>query len=286
MTIRQAIDVFLSNRSTFCAVASVDYYKGVLSFFLAFCDQEGIKDYSCVDELLLQRYLLYLRCRKCKSTTCHNYFRGIYTMIHYLEEEFNMQHVKKIKLPKLDPELIMPLSQSEVEKLYHSVNNLDARLRIRDLLILHLMLDCGLRSSEVLNLKKSDITSGTILVQVSKNNKSRVLPLPEAIRQLIIVLPEHNSCYLIVDEFGEQMSKDALKHFFSRLKTESGVLRVHAHLLRHTFATSYIYHYGNLEFLRIYMGHSSYDVTRQYINLSNQCLLTDFNVYKIPDCYK
>lgn len=287
MTIQMAIDFFIQDRESFCAPATVDYYKDRLKSFQIWCASEQIYDYEQLDNLVMQQYLLFLRSRKIKSTSCHNYFRAIYTMLHFFEDEYGMQHIKKIKLPKMDPDLIMPLSQEEALQLFDAVDRYsDRHLRTRDQLIIHLMIDCGLRSSEVRNLKKTDITSGSILIQMSKNNKSRVLPLPDKIKDLIRQLPEHGSSFLLADETGNQLSKNALKLFFRRLKEDSGVLRVHAHLLRHTFATSYMYYYGNLEYLRIYMGHASYDITQQYINISSQCLLTDFKIYKIPDCYK
>ena len=61
--------------------------------------------------------------------------------------------------------------------------------------------------------------------------------------------------------------------------------RLHAHLLRHTFATSYMVNVGNLEFLRMYLGHGSYDVTKIYIQSAYQCKLLKYDIYKIDDCF-
>jgi site-specific recombinase XerD len=287
MTLMQAMSKFLENRANFCADATVSYYKERLCTFLEWCSAQNLTLYEQINADVLQSYLLYLRSRHIKGTTIHNYFRAIYTMIHFYEDEYDLQHVKKIKLPKKDPALIMPLSEEEVSQLLQAVKtDSDPRCCIRDQIILHLMVDCGLRSSEVRNLRKTDITSGSILIQLSKNEKSRVLPLPETIKTLISQQPAHAGPYLLVDKHGDQLSKNAIKQLFQDLKETSGVPRVHAHLLRHTFATSYMYYYGNLEFLRLYLGHASYDVTQQYVNISSQCLLTDFKVYRIPDCYK
>ncbi|MBO6207674.1 MAG: tyrosine-type recombinase/integrase [Lachnospiraceae bacterium] len=61
--------------------------------------------------------------------------------------------------------------------------------------------------------------------------------------------------------------------------------RVRAHLLRHTFATSYMIQVGNLEFLRMYLGHSTYNVTLNYIQSAYQCNLLKYDIYKIDNIF-
>lgn len=55
--------------------------------------------------------------------------------------------------------------------------------------------------------------------------------------------------------------------------------------IRHTFATSFIMGGGNLENLRVLLGHSSYAVTQNYIKLATELSLVDYNIYKIDDIY-
>lgn len=287
MTIPQAVNIFLNDRSTFCAPASVSYYAERLdSFYLwSTC---CIDKYEDLNEDVLQSYLRYLRNHNLKATSIHNYFRAIYTFINFMEDERNMQHIKKIRLPKPDPAIILPLSAGEVKKLLDSLHLFDQVYYLRNHIIIRLMLDCGLRSSEVRNLKRSDVQIGSncLLVQLSKCEKSRMLPLPSDLRDLILDLPYSSSVFLLTDCNGEQLSKNAIKMFFQKLKYVSNIPRVHAHLLRHTFASSYMFYKGNIEFCRLYMGHSSYDVTQKYVNISNQCLMTDYDIYRIPDCFK
>lgn len=60
---------------------------------------------------------------------------------------------------------------------------------------------------------------------------------------------------------------------------------MHPHMLRHTFATSYIAGGGNLEFLRILLGHSSYNVTQRYLHLAAQCMISDIPMYRLDKCF-
>ena len=60
---------------------------------------------------------------------------------------------------------------------------------------------------------------------------------------------------------------------------------LHAHLLRHTFATSYLVGGGNLEFLRAFLGHSDYNVTRGYSQLAAECKMLGVNVYHLDPIF-
>ncbi len=62
---------------------------------------------------------------------------------------------------------------------------------------------------------------------------------------------------------------------FQRLKISSGISRLYPHLLRHTFATNYIIQGGNLEVLRVLLGHSSISITQIYIHLATQMQLVN-----------
>ncbi|MDE7323162.1 MAG: site-specific integrase [Lachnospiraceae bacterium] len=72
-----------------------------------------------------------------------------------------------------------------------------------------------------------------------------------------------------------KLSADCITDLFARLKKDSGISRLHAHLLRHTFATSYLVGGGNLEFLRVFLGHSDYNVTRGYSQLTASLFCTE-----------
>ena len=79
----------------------------------------------------------------------------------------------------------------------------------------------------------------------------------------------------------EPITEDSVKMFFSRLKKTSGIDRLHPHLLRHTFATSFIIGGGNLEFLRLMMGHSDYSTTKMYLHLAQQAKMLHSDIYRL-----
>ena len=156
------------------------------------------------------------------------------------------------------------------------------------------MLDAGLRKSEVINLNVNDIDidKNVIYINNSKYNKSRVIPLSSVIKNLYnayLIDREYsdigllNNTPLLIKSDDKRITSDTIKSLFRRLKKQSGIERIHPHLLRHTFATSYLMQKGNLEQLRIILGHSDYNVTRHYLHLAASNKLLNYDYYKLDE---
>lgn len=292
MTYREAVDDFILYVSSYCSPATLEYYRLNLNFFSDYLfSRYGNLDF---DVSLLSRidyisYISYQRNRKVKNTSVRTYVRSVKAFLRYLyNEKYILENItNNVKLPRSDKRIVVPLSSSDVKKL-------DAKLKdtvysLRNYCIFHLMLDCGLRLGEVIELKLSDIdfNGGYVTVKNSKYNKSRLVPLPLSlsfeIKQYLSSCRMLSSCnFLILNSCGEPMSKNSVEMLFSRLKTPT--LNVYPHLLRHTFATSFILGGGSLEVLRVLLGHSSYNVTQEYLHIANYVGVANIDIYKIDNC--
>ena len=147
---------------------------------------------------------------------------------------------------------------------------------------------------EVINLNVNDIDveKNVIYINNSKCNKSRVIPLSSVIKNLYnayLIDREYsdigllNNTALLIKSDDKRITSDTIKSLFRRLKKQSGIERIHPHLLRHTFATSYLIQGGNLEQLRIILGHSDYNVTRHYLHLAASNKLLNYDYYKLDE---
>ena len=79
----------------------------------------------------------------------------------------------------------------------------------------------------------------------------------------------------------DSIDSNVIRALFIRIRRNTGLDRVYPHLLRHTFATSYMMGGGNLESLRILLGHYDYSVTRIYLHLANQFFVMDSDIYRL-----
>lgn len=285
MELTQALDLFLTDKRSYCAASTIKYYVSNLNFFINFCHSNNFFSVHDLNSDLLRSFVLYLRDSGCKNTSVNTYFRAVRAFCSFLIENEYIPYFKyKIKLPRPDPELVLPLSSKEVSLLFEYINKYSPD-SIRNMVIVRLMLDLGLRSSEVRHLRVSDVffDKKYIIIRNSKYNKSRSIPLPDCVSQILLDLISQDN--LSADDLFIPLSESAIKSIFYRLKIGTGITRLHAHLLRHTFATSYMYYRNNLEFCRLYLGHSSYSVTQNYLHLSSQLLITHADIYKIDDIF-
>ena len=271
MLLSDAEAAFLHDKELYAAPATVEYYKNSLHKWDLFRFSCSLEDVSSVNRDILKLYLSFLRDSGVKNTSIHTYFRALKNFFRWcFDENLLAPFPVNIKLPRPDP---------EAEKCFLYLSGTDENNR--NLLLFRLLLDCGFRLSEALNLKFSDIDreKNIIIIRNSKYDKNRFVPCPEAVSSL---LPNPDDAAAPVVD----MSYNAAQCLFYRLCSVTGLSRLHPHLLRHTFATSYMINRGHLEYLRIYLGHSSYNVTQIYIKLAYQCDFSGYDVYKIDSVFK
>ena len=268
LDLRDAKKHFLDYVAAYASYDTYKFYENCINIFIDYIDLP-FPEINNLNNNTVTDFIKYLRYHsKVKNVTVRSYIRGLKVFDNYLYENgFKLEPLSNLKLPKDDRDLKIPLSDQEVKVLVAAIERMPESLIDRNLCIFYLMLDCGLRLQEVCNLKVTDVNfiDKLIYVRNSKNNKSRVVPLPEDLAVLLASYfgsREFQSPYMFLMNSGDVITKTAVKNMFRKLKNV--VPRVHAHLLRHTFATSYIMGGGSLEVLRVLLGHSTYNVTQFY----------------------
>lgn len=280
LTIVEACEMFMQEqRFRGNSPYTIDYYKRTLNMFLDFCTPE--LDIDELDIFLFKSYQLSIsENRNINKISVRTYSRAVKVFYRYLYFENLIDiDINRLNLMRANKEVILPLSDTEVTLLLNSFDN-NAFLSCRDKTICMLMLDCGLRLGEVVNLNINDIDFiNRYLVINGKGSKQRVVPFGSAVSdQLNLYLSYRlgsssaiNSVFL-TQKFTA-ITHNTIKMMFARLKKKKGLSRIYPHLLRHTFATNYIYNGGNLEVLRVLMGHSTINITQIYIHLAAQMSL-------------
>lgn len=313
MTLQEGYDQFLISRDSCCSDVTVKNYRHTVNYFLDYLvKQYGAAFASEIDVNkislgVMNSYSIYLETKVrhsdnpyfkpsesvvISSRTRKDYLKDMVTFINYLyENEYIPENPSdRFKFPRVEPQPIEPLTLDEVIKIDECFNS-DSKLGVRNLALIHLLLDEGLRSGEVqrLKLKEINFTENYLVIRKSKYGKGRMLPLANKARAYLLDYfrlngqPKDNE-YIFSTNRGYPLSENAIKCVFQRLKTKSGVTRIYPHLLRHTFATSFILGGGSVELLRIYMGHSSIETTQRYLHLANNMRFLK-NIYQLDECF-
>lgn len=299
MTIARAFDEFIADRAVYCSPETLRSYEWDLSIFFKYLENTYKKTVADIDfdnlpatDNIFSGFIVSLRQeRKVKNVTIRSYCRVVKAFIRFSHDHgYCINYIKGVKLPRDDSHPKMPLYTSEVAAIDATFDR-DTLKGKRNYAIVHLMLDCGLRSQEVrhLRLKDLDRQRNLLYINDSKGDKSRILLCPDFLFDAIddYVHASHCSTGYVFHSLHDDipLSKNAVNLMFTDLKDESGVSRLHAHLLRHTFATSYLIGGGNLEFLRVFMGHYDYTVTKNYSSLAAQCKMLGADIYKLDKIF-
>ena len=183
-----------------------------------------------------------------------------------------------LKLPKVPVNLVEPLTSQEIDKLMSYQNPLTA-IGSRNMSILVLLLDSGLRVSELCGLEYEDahIEEGYLKV-FGKGSKERVVPIGSLAQKMLWryvfhfrpepVTPGDDYLFLTLD--GNLLVVNAVKLILSRWGKKAGVPRLHAHLCRHTYATNFLCHNcGDVFRLQQILGHSTLEMVRKYVHYAS-----------------
>jgi integrase/recombinase XerD len=145
---------------------------------------------------------------------------------------------------------------------------------MRQLLVLHLLYDTGIRVREAIRLRSSDFDkhNRTITVRNSKGNKTRVVQYGSELRQTILRyckarggVPAHT---LLESYKGQDipLSQRGVQHIIRQIARRSGIKkRISPHTLRHTFAVHYLNAGGTLRQLQVLLGHEYISTTLNYL---------------------
>lgn len=264
------------------------YYSTNLDRFADFCN--GDVELESINKPLLSEYCVELRGRDITDTTVQTYCRAVRCFLRWcFEEELIEKDLSaKFKLPKAKKKEILVLSESEIRRL---LSSFDPRyyIQLRNFCICALMVDSGLRLSEVvtLELDRINLEESCIIVD-GKGNKQRTIPLGGHTKRMLArylrrrpKIADTKRVFLLSNM--RPITDDTVSQLFKRLKERTGIERLHAHLLRHTFATTYLKNGGNIYELKLILGHTSLDMVQRYVHLISEKGSKTFSFYNPLD---
>jgi len=187
-----------------------------------------------------------------------------------------------IEMPRIGRSLPKTLTEEEVESLLHAPNT-DEPLGHRDRAMLELLYATGLRVSELINLKQSQVNFNQgVLRIVGKGDRERLIPLGDEsqrwLRDFIDgprmeILLERQTDYLFPTRRGDRMTRQAFWHIIKRYALKAGVeKKMSPHSLRHAFATHLLNRGADLRVVQLLLGHSDLSTTQIYTHVARERL--------------
>lgn len=192
---------------------------------------------------------------------------------HLKEGNIAKDPTLKIKAPKLEKKLPVFVEEAHLEDLLERFAFSEDFAGLRDKLVLEFLYGTGIRLSELINLKETDIQKQDRTVKVlGKGNKQRIIPLNENLFKLINIYKERKELemlvdaeYLIVTDRGGQSYPvfiyRLVKKYLAQVTT---IEKKSPHVLRHSFATHLLNKGADLNAIKDLLGHSSLAATQVY----------------------
>jgi len=269
-TLSQVIEDFLfAKTAERYSPATVHTYEVVLNLFKK--SVGGDIRFSMIEAADVRRYLGGLSDLSDKTiSNYHIVLSSLWTWA--IENELASENVvHKIKKPKYTKKRALPFTESEVRKILRACRNK------RDRAIVMVLLDSGMRASELINLTIDDWIESSLRIRQGKGKKSRIVPVTRATENAIFSqlgkrrISEGGlaggDAIFASNISGKAMNYNALRSVMERLGRLSSVPDIHAHRFRHTFAITFLRGGGDIYTLKRILGHSTLEMVQNYLDI-------------------
>jgi integrase/recombinase XerC len=184
------------------------------------------------------------------------------------EEVATAAALRGLRRPRVPHKLVEPLDDATLRRMLDAAS-------VRDRAIVLLMLDTGLRLSELAGLRPSDLRPDGSLKVMGKGARERIVPVGGVARQALVRYVRQANvadpgAAIFRARGGGALGARGVQQVFKRLKTRAGVPgRCSPHTLRHTFARAYLLNGGDAFSLQRMLGHSTLDMVKRYVALAD-----------------
>ena len=257
---------------------TVSSYKNDISSFSSWCDKEQL-DRLKITDLNLNNYISNLFSIGLKSSSINRKISSIKHFYLFLLKKKVIKNspVDEITTPKQEKYLPTSMSEDEVECLLGSPKS-SIKIERRDKAMIEILYATGMRISELVNLKLTDIDFNRSVLKVfGKGSKERLVPYGEKAAEALRIYLEDRKKLDSKDVFlsnrGTRITRGA---FWQRIKIyikrENLKSSISPHTLRHAFATHLLNRGADLRSVQILLGHSDLSTTQIYTHIAKKRL--------------
>lgn len=270
---------------------TIEAYHHDIKRYIDFLSSQSINDLNINDNIVINTYITKLRLGKLSeeglgASTISRNLSSLRSFYYYLIEFHNFDNNPFLNIRQIKQEKPLPdfLYYNEIELLLDSIEVVDF-LSLRNKLMLEMMYGCGLRVSEVTDLKTAYINiEDRYLKVVGKGSKERILPFHRDIQELLKTYYKQRSNkgiesdYLFLNNRNQQLTSRGVQYILDQVVEKSSLnKKVHPHMLRHSFATHLLDNGADIKVVQELLGHSNLSTTQIYTHVSIDTLKDVYN---------
>lgn len=283
MKLDEAMDAFLAEITINKGMANttIDNYQSDLKQYLNYLESDEIKQVEDITKEHIYSFITLQLNTKNKASVARmiSSIRAFHITINLIDNKIkdpttNIHTIKKTRyLPKY-------FNQEELDKLFSSFGSSDKDVYHKT--ILELLYACGLRVSEICDLKLNQYNKLNRFVRViGKGNKERLIPIAKYSKDILDyyieqVRPHFNKkdlSYVFINHLGNRLTRQYIGVMLKSKEKELGLnLKLSPHSFRHTFASDLLANKADLRVVQELLGHSDISTTQIYTHIQREQL--------------
>lgn len=252
---------------------TIPNYVSQIKMFLSYFENE----YTHPNRIPAEKIKDYLLTKKMVNSQrhAHSAIKLFYKLT--IHQEFKFRYIEYARKEKKLPQII---EENEIIALINNCDNLKHKT------IICILYGCGLRISELINLKISHLEPENDIINIflAKGKKDRIVPYPKDLQEIVsIYINQYNPTeWLFNGQYSTskeptQYTDRSVNAFLKQIAEKAGIKRdIHAHLLRHSYATHNLEQGVDIRYIQEILGHSSSKTTEIYTHVSKK------SIAKIP----
>jgi integrase/recombinase XerD len=262
---------------------TITSYKNDLSSLVNYLTDSGIKDPAEITSKNLSDFFSLLAKLGLSSRSSARYYSSIKGFfVHLFSNGYlKINPMEKISAPKVSKSLPNVLNINEIESIL-SEPDVTKKLGLRDKALLETFYACGLRVSELINLKSSDLFLNEEIIRVfGKGSKERFIPIgSSAIKWIeeylkssrpLLERKAKSQSILFLNNRSTKLSRMGVWKIVSKYATLTGIKKkVHPHTFRHSFATHLLEGGADLRAVQEMLGHVDISTTQIYTHIDRE----------------
>ena len=260
---------------------TISAYLRDLKSFQFFLNQNGDKISKEINYSFIRQWIVQLSEKKFSNVSINRKIASLKSYFNFLVNigELNSSPLKAHKNLKSSSKIVIPFSETEIEKVFESFKFIDGN--DRDKLIVELFYSTGMRREELLNIKIINIDFDSHWIKIlGKRDKERIIPmLPKLSKSILNYISKYSPTeYLFESKKSKQLSSSTIYRVINKyFRAVSSKVKVSPHVLRHTFATHMLNNGADINTIKEILGHSSLSSTQIYTKIKLPKIVKDYN---------
>lgn len=254
-------------------------YERDLKKMSLYLTEHGVNQVDAVTLEVLNSYIIEQEQSGLKPATVSRSIASMKAFFHYeeLEQKISEDPALNLKAPKVEKKAPSILTTEETDRLLSQPKE-NSPKGLRDKAMLELLYATGIRVSELISLKLTDVDLSTGYITCVDAHKERVIPITPVAKDTLVryiregrpqLVKDENSVWLFTNCSGEAMSRQGfwklIKSYGKRAGIESEIT---PHILRHSFAAHLVCSGADLKIVQEILGHSDISTTQVYAHMN------------------